>query len=296
MADFNGTVVIQNNPVTEWERYGETLLPSAEIGERGFFELEKEERAEGGYYRAKFKIRGDREFLADMLLNGLGRAVNIYTEDGTGIWEGYIDEMALDVGSATYRTSLRDMGNAVWMRFRVRGTTTTERSPVQTDDDSIARYGRKEFILSGGELEDTDTGDQPVADYLGRFGWPTPSPTQIRPERDLSPDPSIAVDCKGWFETLNWCVYNQTVSTDADLASGIVETIITDTDVAQFVKSYAITSNSTSIGKEYDADRKGGDILKDVARLGDSRNSRFLVYMTDGRKFVYEEAAPPDEP
>jgi hypothetical protein len=124
---------------------------------------------------------------------------------------------------------------------------------------------------------------------------------RLDPEKEIADYPTVSVVCRGWFDTLNWRVYNQTTDTDAQGASAQVTDIINgpSTDVigvGQFVFSQTIETNAVSIGKEYDADRRGGDIIKDIARLGDQNDNRWLAYMVADRKFIFSPAAPPVEP
>ena len=297
---FNGTIEVRHNPVSNWETYAHTFEESADVKDAGFFGMDFTQRAEGGFHRAKFNIRGPHEFQSDFMRNALGREVKVYGDDGALVWEGFIYAMEYDAGRAVYKVDVGDMSNAVWMRYRVRGESTTSRSATQTDTDSIAKFGRKEFILSGGELESTDIADYAAQQYLDLHKWPAPSPVRLDPEKELADYPTVSVVCRGWFDTLNWRVYNQTTSTDAQGASAQVTDIIngTSTDVigvGQFVSNQTIKTNAVSVGKEYDADRRGGDIIKDIARLGDQNNNRWLAQMRKDREFVFAPAAPPME-
>jgi hypothetical protein len=295
MPEFNGTITVKENPVSNWETFSHTFENSIDEKDAGFYDLTMTQRAESGYHRASFSIRGPYESLATFMENALGREVKIHGNDGKLVWEGYIHEMEYDIGRAVYTIDLGEMSNAVWVRYRVRGSSTTSRSATQTNADSIAKYGRREFVLSGGELESTDIADAVAQQYLDLHSWPRPSPTRIDPEKDIAEYPIIKVDCRGWFDTLNWCTYNQTVSTDNQGASQQVATILADTDVAQFVSATELSINATLVSKEYDADRRGGDILRDIARLGDSSNRRWRAYMDKGRIFHYDRTAPPED-
>jgi hypothetical protein len=71
------------------------------------------------------------------------------------------------------------------------------------------------------------------------------------------------------------------------------------TGLAQFVARKTIGPNATSVTKVYDADRRAFDILESNARLGDSSNNRWIIYMRGrtatqavGREFVFEQASP----
>ena len=293
---FNGTIQVKHNPVTTWETYSHTFEKSADEKDAGYFGLQFNQRAEGGFYRAAFNIRGPHDFLAGFMENALGREIKIYGNDGKVAWEGYIHELEYDADRTVYKVDLGEMANAVWVRYRVRGESTTSRSAVQTNADSIAKFGRKEYVLSGGELESTDVADGIAQQYLDLHEWPSPAPTRLDPEKELSEYPTVSARCRGWFETLGWCTYNQTTSTDNQAAAAQITAIVADTDVGQFIQFTDIGSNAVSVSKEYDADRRGGDIVKDIARLGDSNNRRHLVFMEENRTFVYDEAAPPEEP
>lgn len=296
MAAFNGTIQIVNNPVAGWETYSKTFEPSVDEKTPGYFNLKFSQRSEGGYHRASFSLRGPYEFMAAFMEDGLGREIRIIDNDGSVLWEGFIHDMELDVGSAVYRVDLTDMANAVWVRYRVRGSSTTERSVVQTNAASISKFGRKEFILSGGELESTDIANDIALQYLNLHEWPQPAPVRIDPDKELSEYPNLNIGGHGWFDTLNWCTYNQTASTDSQGAGLQITDVIADTDVGQFVAVTDIKTNAVQVSKEYDADRRGGDIVKDIARIGDASANRYTVYMTNGRKLIYEQAAPPSDP
>lgn len=293
---FNGTIQVKHNPVTTWETYSHTFEKSADEKDEGFFGLQFAQRAEGGFYRASFNIRGPYDFLSGFMQNALGREIKILDNEGDVVWEGYIHELEYDADRTVYKVDLGEMANAVWVRYRVRGASTTSRSAVATSDNSIAKFGRKEFVLSGGELESTDIADAVAQQYLDLHEWPRPSPTRLNPETELSEYPAVNVQCRGWFDTLNWCVYNQTTDTDSRGSSGQVAIIAADTDVAQFVFATELVTNATSVSKEYDADRRGGDIIRDLARLGNSAGNRWIAYMKENRTLVFEEAQPPQEP
>lgn len=294
MAEFNGTIAVRHNPVASAAKYANVFTRAG--GGAGYASPEMTGRAEDGFYRASFDLYESPEFLGDFLENGIGRAVYFYDDQGTSVWEGYVHDVELDLGRAAWRADISDMANAVWVRYRVRGTTTTLRSATQTDDISIAKYGRREFVLSAGELESTDIADDVATGYLNLHAYPKPAPVRVDPSAELLDLPVLSVGCRGWYDTLNWCVYNQTVSTDSQGAGAQIATVLADSNVAQFVAASVIEANDTSVSKEYDADRRGGDIMRDIARLGDAAGNRWITYMGEGRVFYYAQAQPPTEP
>ena len=287
---FTGTIVITQNPVTDWERYHRTLGISVDKDVIGYRNLKVEERAEGGYYRCRFRLYGPREFLSEFLVDGLSRQVDVFHPDGRKKWEGLVYEMKLGTGTAIMRTSLDTLANKVWVRYRITGAGATSRSTVIEDAASQGRYGIKEFVIGCGELEAADISDQVATQYLRLHRNPTPAPTSIKTGRKLIEEPHIEIECRGFFETLFWRVYNNTGAASNQGASVQIADIITA--VGQFVAQSELRTNSTLVSEIYDADRKAGDIVADIARLGDVNFNRWLVYMTDGRTFVYDRATP----
>jgi len=285
---FSGTVVISQNPVTSWERYSETFGPARVQG------LRLENRADGGYYRCRFRLLGDRVFLSEMLLRGLMRDVKATNNWGKPIWEGFVFEMVLETGGAEIRISLRELWNKIHLRYRLTGTTTTVRSTVMEDAESQARFNIKQYVLTGGELESVAVADQVAQAFLDLHKWPKPTPSRISiggSRRSSAGGSYIDVEAHGYMDTLNWQVYNQTVLTGNQGVSAQVGDIIAA--VGPFVASTEIETNPTLVTKVYDQDRFAGDLVKDLARLGDGSYRRFICYMTSGRKLVFAAATPP---
>lgn len=223
---FTGTIVISQNPVTGWERYNRTLGISVDKGVIGYRNLRVEERAESGYYRSRFRLYGPREFLSEFLVDGLSRQVEVFHPDGRKKWEGMVYEMKLETGTATMRTSLDNLSNKVWARYRITGAGATSRSAVQEDAASQARYGIKEFILGCGELESVNVANQVATQYLRLHKNPTPAPTAIKIGKGIIDESYIEIECRGFFETLYWRVYNNTGAASNQGASAQVADII----------------------------------------------------------------------
>jgi hypothetical protein len=115
----------------------------------------------------------------------------------------------------------------------------------------------------------------------------------VEMEMDLSkraPLAELAITCWGYFRTLYWMTYNQTALTGSDYVSTIIAAVITA--CGQFVGATSIANNPTLVTKEYDADRFAGDILFGLTKLGDSAFRRYVIGMYEGRRLIYEQAAP----
>jgi len=283
---FSGTIVISHNPVTSWERYSRTFDPG------GFSGFHPETRAQGGYYRCRLNLHGGREFLSEFLSNGLGRDLAAFDPRGEQIWEGFIHGMTLDAGGARIQINLEEVYNKVWIRYRLTGTTTTVRSTPTEDLVSQDRFGIKDFVLTGGELESAAVANQIAQSYLNLHAQPKPTPSRIgiggsRPARGAA---KIEIEARGYWDTLKWRVYNQTGSSGNQGISAEVGDIVTA--VGQFIAGTKIDVNSTLVTKVYDQDRFAGDILEDLARVGDVSYRRYILQVGNGRILKFGQAAP----
>jgi len=275
------SIVIKHNPVTLWERFSLTLSP--ENGKYGDY---KQEDRDGGFYRASFNVYFDHVAASEFLESGLGRHIEIYDHQSILLFEGFIFEMVRDTGGSLSAVSLQNMVNRVWMRSDHDGDQIVERGTTLNVTKSQGRYGIKEGVLSGGELEGLTVADQSAQGYLNRRAYPIP-------ESDIgagSGIPHLQIYCRGYIETLSWRVYNQTVLTGAQGANAQIEDVLDA--VGDFVASYKVDPNSTQVTKEYDADRRALDIILGVTSLGDSHDRRWIVKMDAGRIFRYKQGKP----
>lgn len=276
-----GSIIIKNNPVTLWEQFILTLSPE----EAKFTEYTQEDR-DGGYYRASFKVFFDPVASSEFLENGLGRHIEVYDSQSVKVFEGFVFEIVRDVGGTLSSISLQSMINKLWMRSDHDGDQEVERGTVLHDLVSQARYGIKEGVLSGGELEGLTVADQAAQQFLNWRAWPIP-------ESDIgggSGIPYLQIYCRGYLETLAWRVYNQTVSTGTQGASQQIADVLDA--VGQFISGYRLDTNATSVTKEYDADRRALDIIRGIINLGDSQDRRWVGFVTDNREFILRQAKP----
>ena len=273
--------VIKHNPITLWERFSLTLSP-----EEGKYQDFKQEDRDGGYYRASFNVYFDHVAASEFLENALGRQVEVYDHQSIKIFEGIIFEMVRDTGGSLSATSLQNMVNRVWMRSDHDGDQVVDRGTTLDVLKSQARYGIKEGVLSGGELEGLSVADQSAQGYLNRRAYPVP-------ESDVgagSGIPHLQIYCRGYIETLSWRVYNQTVLTGAQGANAQIEDVLDA--VGDFVASYKVDPNSTQVTKEYDADRRALDIIYGIKSLVDNEDSLWIVNMSGGRVLHFRKGKP----
>ena len=295
---FEGTITISPNPIaTIGSTYSRTFSPVFIPGKEGFRGFAKEDRADGNFWRCGFLLTGSVNFLREIMADYLSKMILVVDEENQDLWEGFIYEMELNTGVAIYRTTLAEMYNHVKIRYRVTGAGAPTISTPLEHAVSQGTFGIREYVMTGGELENASVADQPVQRFLDMHHTPKITPVQLGLAgrqveyqiKGVTDRPHVRVMCRGFDDTLDWQIYENAAAGDAG-ASAIVTAILAAK--AQFVASYSISGNSTPVSTKFQTDRKSGGIIRDVTRLGDNVYQRWITYWLFNRHFVYEEAAP----
>lgn len=281
-------IVLTENPVTTYDTF-HLDLPRHRLAS-----ISTTKRDMGGYWDASFDLIPDsREEAQALLANCLGRQVEIFNDDGQVAWEGMVNTITMETGTATLVNSLNDMGNKVWCRYTAIGGANVLRSTVYENAQSQAKYGIKEFVLSGGEIA-VASANQFASLYRDWNYWPRPNLQQINTEGQVLSVPRLTLKCIGYIRTFEWLTYNQTVLTGTASTQVVMTAIVTA--CGQFVADTVIEPNNTVVTREYDADRKALDIMESLASLGDSDGYAWVMGMTKGRLFYLTRAVPPVRP
>jgi len=250
----------------------------------------KTKRDIGGFYDASWEIRtSDKELALELLTNGLGREVRFFNEKANLDWEGYLNRVTIDRRIARATAALDRMENSVWTRFTALAGGAVTRSTVKSHAVSIARFGTKQGILNGGQIDLTEA-DQKAQAALNLSFWPKPDPEAFVFGQRGDDDFRILFKCLGWWHTLNWLVYNQTVSTGTMAVSAFIDVLLNT--CGTFFASRDIQSNGTQVTRENDADQRGGEIVEAVCELGDSNNRVWVAGGEAERRFYFREGAP----
>lgn len=214
------TIVIENNPVNVLESFHQ------ELNQDEFNIQSVITRDMGGFWSAKFRILQPRKnYALQMLANGPGRSVRFFNEKSIGVWEGFISKVTVGTGAASAFNDVQPVANEVWVRYRdiVGGALT--RSTVASHVNSQNKYGQKDWVLSGGQLAGA-VADQKAENYLNLNFWATPQLDSFEIGGGGEGDISLQIQCLGWWHTLDWRVYNQTVDVGSVNTSTLMEEII----------------------------------------------------------------------
>lgn len=237
-------------------------------------------RSNGGFWLGSFSLSGDATQLAAHFYNWLG----YHFEERSGgrvTWEGMVYEMELTIGGVGRAKSLDMMYNHVRTDYDNAGTPAT--TSAATNDESIARYGRREQIL--------DLSDQAVAAanayrdrYLLENAWPWARTSGVNLSGGLA---ELVVTVCGYAFTAGWRHETAGDASTDDLDDWISE--IVTTDCAEFLSVGRITANTLQVKKDTSEERRAWDVLLMLAGLGDASDNPYRIYVDIGRRVVYEQ-------
>ena len=277
---------VRPNPVTGIGSYqrGFTL--------KDFVDLPQvEHRHIGGDWKATFRIyANDRNLAEDLLFLGVGREVKIYNDKGIVDFGGMIYKVTLSTGGSKVSSSLLNMSNRVWARWQEAGTANPpERSNVFDNTASQGLYGIKEEVWNAGQQVSVTEASQYAEKQLTKSAWPTPRATEISPGKKLADRPILEITCHGWWHTLSHVRYNQTILTGGENASVVVDAIVGDADIGQFIRSVDIQANSTSIEQTIDADMGADSVIQSIVGMGDAALTTWVAGVDHTREFYYRK-------
>jgi hypothetical protein len=276
------SIVASANPVKRWEQFAQTF--SAEQVQKVRFE----HRDIGGDWSAEFRVHPrlvTRALADDFLNNGLGRQVEIFNERGVRDWIGYINSVDYQQAGIEVMSSLDDMANQLWVRHDAGAGVV--RGGTYSDSLSQARYGTKVRVLIAGQAP-TASANLYAQKDLKWIAWPVASVRAINPEAKKSQQPSLTVKCFGYWHTLGWRVHNQTAVGGTANASTVVDDAL---DVAEFMRTQTIETNTFSVNRTYDSDRYAMEVLTSLVEVGNAASDRMVAGITGERNFYYRSAA-----
>ena len=257
--------------------------------------------AVGGYWSARFTIRGGRNLADDWLQDGLGRHIESFGNALSKCWEGFVNKITVNYGPlSVVRGPLLDVANRVQVVYSaieydeddnpIVGTRT--RTDEADDEDSQDLWGILPKILSTGGADQADAED--IRDtYLENYKTPR---TSKDINTDSSMDTSVTVDCLGYVHWLNWA-YN-TTSGGEEATHTKISNILGDTpNVAwlDFNTEHIDDSNALTVPAWEDEDKLAWSAIKDVCARGDDSNNRWLFGIYNDMEAWYYAASTTPE-
>jgi len=251
--------------------------------------------AVGGYWSARFTIRGGRSLIDDWLQDGLGRHVEVFDHSLTKIWEGFVNRVDANYGPlAATRGPLLDIANRVWVSYSsieydednnpIVGTR--EETTRNNDTDSQALWGIVPKLLSSGGLEYGQA--EVIRDtYAANHALPR---TSKRFRSDSKADTSVTVDCLGYVRWMNW-VYALTTGGNMDASAKIIDVLGDTPNVAWLAfDTTHVDSNPLQVPAWEDESKLAWSVIKDTVVRGDASYNRWLFGIYNNLEAWYHAA------
>lgn len=268
----------------------------------------------GGFISASISISSMD--IDDWILNGLGRHIVAYGSGGEIIWEGFIDNVSVNLGNITIeRGRLTELCNRCMITYtpviidldtgqEESGDTT--QTTVADDEDSIEKYGIWEQVVSGGSIVGVgEDEEEMVADYFAKADAMRDLYLKEHKEPEVSHNPvvgneggdiSITLDCKGYIEWFTY-VYNYG-ELDEDLEEPIESIMLSDkiTEVLNAepngifpTAGTFIAFNGLLVNRIEMKDRTAKTILDECLTFGDIDLNRWTFGIYEERNAYYKK-------
>ena len=259
----------------------------------------------GGFTSANITIPGNNDFVENWIQYGLGRHIEVYGPGGQIIWEGFVNEVTGNLGSAVFtRGPLMDIANrvVVWYTPKLHclelgdpaydpdckeGESTGTQFPtiIAEDFDSQEKYGILEKVVNIGEAYTEDA--EMIRDlYLVENANPIWKPSLSI--ADNSGEMSIQVNCRGYYDWLSQFVFNDYGDT-FEFVSTIIKDIITADPNDIFSSDYSRIEENLVIALKYFVDDKlAKTLLDDILAFGGGNDDRWTFGVYKDRKVFYQ--------
>lgn len=212
---------------------------------------------------------------------------------GRVTWDGLIYDLELEINGIRRRRSLDDLYNAVATTYETEGEVYT--SSYATVDQSIARYGRREELLTADNTP-AATASAYRDTYLSRSAWPWARPVGVaKPDRS-----KLTVRACGYVFTANWLFAKQADDTTKNVSTWLSEIVGTAEGLSsdhggsvsgagdcQFLSGGTIETNTLQRVATLDTEQRTWDLISDLAELGDSSGNPWAAWVDASRRLNY---------
>lgn len=158
-------------------------------------------RARGGPYRASISAFGSAEAMWQ-LVSMMRYDIEVYDWRGVLVWWGYIHGIELHIGATIVGVSLDNVSNRVQVLYSFRTATGDERRETEWAQDEVSQglYGTIEEKVSVGSCTDA-AAERSRNIVLDTYKLPVPL---LEFSEEAESALSARLDCRGYYETLDW--------------------------------------------------------------------------------------------
>ena len=250
-------------------------------------------QALGGYSDASFSLVLNKVDLEWWIQEGLGVHVVTKNPAGVTVWEGFVNELAINLGHFSMNLGpLTSTGNQVTAIYTMEDTTTTPpttgvrmRTSVRNYLLAQQRYGIFPKVITVGGATTVESG-YIRSQWLWERAWPdtTKKVGMGQGEGNVL----LTFKCSGYYAMLNY-PYNNLVPPVGTVAlSTKIGSILTAAPNALFSTANASIAACALPVPVYEGDDQlGWSIIKDLVVQGDGGFVRYICGVYAGRNIVY---------
>lgn len=246
----------------------------------------------GGYWSLTFRLTDQRSKIEGWLYR-LGYDITLYSPGLAAIYNGFISEVGLNVGSLSLHRGplLSTIANKIKVTYSYVDTSVTPpvvggRNATTWSENAIsqAKYGIIARNISVGGANET-TAEQLRDTALATLKEPPPEETDNISGSDQFA--SVDITCLGYVHWLK--AYTLALTTTGDQnANAKVQAIVAAEPNSLFSTNYTrIDTNATQVGAYDNDNRPAWSAMRGVVAVGDSSFNRWLFGLYADRKAVY---------
>ncbi len=228
-------------------------------------------QAAGGYATASFTMALDREGIEDWLINGVGRHVVVYDRDLSVIWEGFINDISVNIGDFSLRRGpMTEVANRAVVIYSDDTTNEQDTTPVANDLVSQAMYGIYSRVLSAGQLSAANA-LKARGTYLKENAWPAPN-------HDVSQSSgfSVTANCVGYSAMLSF-PYTE-VGAVWTVREKIINVLESEPNTIFSTNYGLIEENTLPVLRTEDQNQTGDSVMATLIGLGGSGDDNRRIW------------------
>lgn len=246
-------------------------------------------QAFGGFDSAKFSLNDTDCPLGDWLENGLGRYIRTYSPDQKLVWEGFVDQVSVNVGGLSItRGPLLNIGNRVDISYSAFDfgydppiPGIRKNSGLANDLPSQERYGILYKLLSASGVTDTN-----ILLLRSTFLEENAVPELTQSFSLSGSNITLSVDCKGFFHYLTY-PYNKVSPGFTNVGEKIKDIIGDEPNGFLSTDFTEIAPNAMTVPWWELDNQPAKDVLRGLVAMGDANATRYLFGVYEERKCKY---------
>ena len=253
----------------------------------------QEKRSLGGFYSMTFAPIESFDRLADWILFGLDRHVEVKDQKLNITWEGFVNQITVTFGPLEFstgptvdtRTRAKVVFSPIDTSVNPQASGARTSTAFSSDANAVARYGISDYIESLSNATTAQTALDARSKVLLTKAFP-----QTSRDSSLQPgDFNIEIECLGYWHKLDTYIYNASTSGTQTYRDKITNVLDANPNGGVFSTDYTKIDDPTSenIFSYEDKDRTAMDVITEIVGLGDSSFNRYVAGFGPGRRFYY---------